>query len=67
MRVMAFFRMLVSVLAMICCTPPMSLVMRVMMSPWLLVVKKRCDICCRWRYILLRMSKVMCCAIHVFK
>ena len=49
------------------CTPPMSLVMRVMMSPWLLVVKNRWLICCKWAYILLRMSKVMCCAIQLFR
>ena len=54
--VMALERMLVNVLVITCCTPSMSLVMRVMMSPWLLVVKKRCDIFCRCAYIWLRMS-----------
>ena len=49
-------RMLVKVLVITCCTPSMSLVMRVMISPWLLVVKKRWDIFCRWEYIWLRMS-----------
>ena len=37
-------------------TPEMSLVMRVMISPWLAEVKNRWDIFCRWRYIWLRMS-----------
>ena len=55
-RVMALDRMLENVLTMTCFTPSMSLVMRVMMSPWLLVVKNRWDIFCRWRYIWLRMS-----------
>ena len=30
-------------------------------------VKKRCDIFCRWLYIWLRISKEMCCEIHVFR
>ena len=41
-------------------TPEMSLVMRVMMSPWLFDVKKRWLIRWRWRYMVLRMSKLMC-------
>ena len=65
--VMTLERMLVIVFVIVRCTPSISLVMRVMMSPWLLVVKKRCDIFCRCLYILFRMSNVMCCAIHVLR
>ena len=66
MSVVALERMLVIVFVMTERTPSMSEVMRVMMSPWLLVVKKRWDISCRCRYIVFRMSNVMCWAIHVF-
>ena len=55
-RVILLERISVRVLVMTRWTPSMSLVMRVMISPWLLVVKKRWDISCRWRYMLLRMS-----------
>ena len=54
--VMTFERMLVKVLVITCCTPSMSLVIRVMTSPCRLVVKKRWDIFCRWPYIWFRMS-----------
>ena len=66
-RVIAFERMLVNVFVITDSTPEISLVMRVMMSPWLFDVKNLCDICCRWRYMLLRMSKVICCAIQLFR
>ena len=44
-------RMLVKVPEITVLTPSMSLVMRVMISPWLLDVKKRWDMLCRWLYI----------------
>ena len=67
MSVTELERMLVSVLVMIWRTPEMSLVMRVMMSPWLFVVKNDWLMRCRWRYICPRMSNVMCSAIQLFK
>ena len=47
-------------------TPSMSLVILVMISPWLLLVKNFWLIFCRCEYIWFLMSNVMCCAIHVF-
>ena len=67
MRVIELERMLVNVPEITVLTPSISLVMRVMISPWLLDVKNRCDMFCRWLYIWLRMSKVMCCAIQVLR
>ena len=45
-------------------TPLMSVSMRVMMSPCFSVVKNECGMRCRWLYISLRMSKMMCCEIQ---
>ena len=56
MRVIELERMLASVPLTTCCTPEMSLVMRVMMSPCLWLVKNDCGIFCRWAYIVFRMS-----------
>ena len=49
-------KMLVRVLEITLCTPEISLVIRVITSPCLLLVKKRWDIFCKWAYIWLRMS-----------
>ena len=45
-----------NVLVMTDSTPEISLVMRVMISPWLFVVKNRCDMRCRCANIWLRIS-----------
>ena len=63
--VMELERMLLKVLVITDFTPSMSLVILVMISPWLLVVKNLWDMLCRCEYIWLRMSYVMCCAIQV--
>ena len=65
--VMTLDRMLVKVLVMVFFTPSMSLVILVMISPWLLEVKKRWLMLCRCLNIALRMSKVMCCAIQLLR
>ena len=54
--VITFLMILVKVLVMTRCTPSISLVIRVMISPWLLVVKKLWGICCRWANMVLRIS-----------
>ena len=46
-RVMLLERMLEKVPEMVDCTPAMSLVILVMISPWLFVVKNFWDILCR--------------------
>ena len=66
MSVMEFDSMLLKVFVTTAFTPSISLVILVMMSPWLLLVKNFWLIFCRCEYIWLRISKVMCCAIHVF-
>ena len=64
--VIEFDKMLEKVFVMTALTPSISLVILVMMSPWLLLVKNFWLIFCRCEYIWFLMSKVMCCAIHVF-
>ena len=55
-RVLMLDRMLEKVLVITDSTPAMSPVMRVMISPWLVEVKNRWLIFCRWRNIWQRMS-----------
>ena len=55
-RVMVLDKMLVNVFVTTLSTPLTSLVIRVMMSPWLAEVKNRWLIFCRCRYIWFRMS-----------
>ena len=54
--VMEFERMFRNVFVITDSTPEISLVIRVMMSPWLFDVKNLCDIRCRCENIWLRMS-----------
>ena len=54
--VIEFDRMFRNVFVITDSTPEMSLVIRVMISPWLFVVKNRCDIRCRCENIWLRIS-----------
>ena len=64
--VIALERMLVKVLEMTASTPSISLVMRVMISPWLPEVKNCWGIFSRCRNMRLRMSKVTCWEIQAF-
>ena len=66
-RVMVLDRMLVKVPVTTLSTPEISLVIRVMISPWLAEVKNRWDIFCRCRYIWFRISKEICWAIQLFR